>query len=258
VQVVRPRHDAGSDPVGPQDPGGLGDDMIDVGAPLRPYGHPGTQGGMRVGLKGREHAVFEVPLQGLDAQSLAQRDQHVLRGRGDAGPTGRRADFDGEHVVQPVGELHHEYPHVDAGRDDHLADGLHFGGIAVEDLLELGHPVDQESHLATELGPQLSHRVAGVLDRVVQQRRDHRRGVHPELGDLLRDREGMGDERLAALAQLAPVHQLGHLVRPAEGPHVAIAVHPSVASDQKLDRVVVHLGTDEGESHSVCEVLDVP
>ena len=43
----------------------------------------------------------------------------------------------------------------DAGRDDHLADRLDLGGLAVEHLLELGHPVDQQRHLAAEVGVQL-------------------------------------------------------------------------------------------------------
>ena len=48
-------------------------------------------------------------------------------------------------------------------------------------------------------------RVAGVLDRVVQQGGDQRGGVHAELGQDRGHRQRVGDVRVAALAQLAAV-----------------------------------------------------
>src|SRR3712207_8927709 len=49
-----------------------------------------------------------------------------------------------------------------------------------EDLVELGEPVDDERDLGAEVALQRGDRVAGVLDRVVQQRRreGHRSEEH--------------------------------------------------------------------------------
>ena len=59
-------------------------------------------------------------------------------------------------------------------RDDHLADGLGLGAVAVLDLVELGDAVDEHRDLVAELGAQLVERVVGVFDGVVQQRRGDR------------------------------------------------------------------------------------
>jgi hypothetical protein len=70
--------------------------------------------------------------------------------------------------VQPVGQLDDQHPDVTGHGHDHLADGLGLGRVAVLDLVELGHPVDQLGDVRAELTAQLSQRVGGVLDRVVQ------------------------------------------------------------------------------------------
>jgi hypothetical protein len=82
---------------------------------------------VRVRLQRGQHAVLELALEHLDAEPVAQRDQHVLGGPGDAHPRAQRAGVDGAHVVQPVGQLDDQHPDVDAGRDDHLADRLDLG-----------------------------------------------------------------------------------------------------------------------------------
>jgi hypothetical protein len=124
-----------------------------------------------------------------------------------------------------------------AGRDDHLPDRLRLGVLAVEDLVELGHAVDQVGHLGAEVAVQRLQGVGGVLHRVVQQRGDQRGGVHAQLGEDLRDGEWMGDVRLAALAQLAAVHALRDAVRAAQGGRIRPGVDGAVGADQGGDRV---------------------
>ena len=124
----------------------------------------------------------------------------------------RRQEPHGAHVVQPVGDLDHQHASIARHRDDHLADRLALGGVAQLDLVELGHAVDEVAHLRAELGGQCLERVAGVLDGVVQQRRDQGGGVHAKLGEDVGDGERMRDVRIAGAPQLIGVPLLGHLV----------------------------------------------
>jgi hypothetical protein len=186
-----------------------------------------------------EHHVVEVALEGLDAEAVAERDQHVEGRGGDPGPGGGGAGVQGPHVVQAVGELDHQHPDVLAGGHDHLADGLGLGDLAVERLVELGHAVDQVGHLGAEVALQRLQRVAGVLDRVVQQRGDQRGRVHAQLGADLRDRERMGDVRVAALAELTAVHVFRDGIAAAQDAGVCRGVNVTVGAGEGGDGVVV-------------------
>ena len=112
----------------------------------------------------------------------------------------------GAHVVQPVGELDDQHPDVARHRDDHLADGLGLRGVAVLDLVELGHAVDELGDLVAEVRAQLLEGVRRVLDGVVQQRGDQGRLGHADVGEDRGDRERVGDVGVAALAHLGAVH----------------------------------------------------
>ena len=135
--------------------------------------------------------------------------------------------------MQPVGQLDHQHPQVAAAGDDHLPERLGLGVVAEADLVQLGHPVDEVRDLEAEvlLGPR--ERVAGVLDRVVQQRGGESGGVQAEIGEDHRDRERVGDERLAGLAALAAVLLLGDGVGPFERRHVGVGVLLHVHADQR-------------------------
>jgi hypothetical protein len=112
--------------------------------------------------------------------------------------------------VQAIRQLDHEHADVLRHRDDHLAHRLGLRGVAVLDLVELGHAVDEHGDLIAELLGQLLERVLGVFDGVVQQRRGDRHGGHPQLGEDLGHRDGVGDVGLAAAPLLPPVGALGH------------------------------------------------
>ena len=115
-------------------------------------------------------------------------------------------------IVQAVGELDDEHPDVFRHRDDHLADRLGLGGVPELDLVDLGDAVDEHPDLVAEVRAQLIDRVRSVLHRVVQERRSDRLRPDAEVGEDLCDRERVRDVRLAALAGLARVRPLRHLV----------------------------------------------
>ncbi len=139
--------------------------------------------------------------------------------------------------MQTVGELDHHHPDVVPGGDQHLAEGLGLGGGPEVDLLQLRHPVDQVGHFGTEVGAHLIERHLGVLHRVVQDRGDQRGRPGAELGQDHGDGERVGDERLAALAGLAPVARLGRPVGAAEQGEIRLGVVQAVRLHDRLDGV---------------------
>ena len=150
----------------------------------------------------------------------------------------RRQEPHGAHVVQPVGDLDHQHPRIAGHRDDHLADGLAFGGGAQHHLVQLGDAVDEVADLVAEVRGQLLQRVAGVLDGVVQQGGDQRGGVHAEFGEDVRDRQRVGDVRVAGAAHLVGVPLLGHLVGPLQQRQVGLREELAVHRDQRLEHRV--------------------
>ncbi len=241
VEVPGPGGHLGVDPVASQRHPRLGDHVVEVGVPAGPVVHEPGDAGVLLGLQVQQHHVVQVALEGLDAEPVAERDQYLQGLAGDALPGGGRADPEGAHVVQPVGQLDDQDPDVLAGRDDHFAGGLRLGGLAVERLVELGHPVDQVGHLAAEVLREGLEGVAGVLHRVVQQRRDQGGGVHAQLGADLGDRERVGDVRLTALAELPAVHVLRDRVRPAQHRRLRARVDRPVGADHLGDRVCLRV-----------------
>ena len=114
--------------------------------------------------------------------------------------------------MEPVRELDHEHADVLGHGDDHLADGLRLGTVAVFEFVELGHPVDEHGNFVTELVAQMVEGVLGVLHRVVQQRGGHGLRADAEIGEDLRHGDRVGDVRLAALALLPGVSPFGRVI----------------------------------------------
>ena len=189
-------------------------------------------------VQDRERQVLELPLDRRHAQPMRQRRNDFQRFAGLAGLLLRRQEPHRAHVVQPVGDLDHQHPRIAGHRDDHLADGLALGGGAEHHLVEFGDPVDEVADLLAEVGGQRLQRVTGVLDGVVQQRGDQRGGVHAELGEDVRDRQRMGDVRVAGAAELLGVPLLGDLVRPLQHRQVGLRVDLLVHRDQRLEHGV--------------------
>ena len=191
--------------------------------------------GVELRIEHREGEVFELPLDGLDAEAMREwgidleRLGRLACGRlgGDEAPRAR--------IVQPVGELDDEHPDVFRHRDDHLAHRLGLRGVAVLDLVELRDAVDEHRDLVAEVGAHLVERVRGVFDGVVEQRRRHRLRADAEIGEDLRHRDRVGDVGLTALALLPLMGTLSDGVGALDEREVGFRmVHPNRAH-QRLD-----------------------
>lgn len=190
-----------------------------------------------LGVQDREDEVFQLGLERLDAEALGEGDQHVAGHLGDARLFLRAHHAEGPHVVQPVGEFDRHHADVVAGRDQHLAEGLRFGGGAVVDLLQLGDAVDQIADLVAELLADLIQRHFRVLDGVVEQGGGQRRGLGAQLGEDQGHGQRVRDVGLAALAHLAAVRGLREHPRPAQGFQFGVGVVGAVRLRHVPDRV---------------------
>ncbi len=159
------------------------------------------------GVQGREREVLELPLDRVDAQAMRDRgvDLQGLLRLVDLLLLGHRLDR--AHVVQAVGELDQDDPHVGGHRHHHLAVVLRLRLIArVEgDAGQLGDAVHHVRDLLAEALAHLLDRGRGVLHGVVQQRRAQRLGVQAHPRADARDPHGVHDEVLAGLAPLRGV-----------------------------------------------------
>jgi hypothetical protein len=189
-------------------------------------------------LTGRSITVYGQQL--VHAETVSKRCQHLEHLAGLALLLLPGQEAQGAHVVQPVGQLDDQHPRVARHRDDHLADRLGLGRGAELDLVELGHPVDEVRDLRAEVDLELLEGVAGVLDRVVQQRRHQRGGVHPELGQDGGHRQRVGDVGISALAQLPPVEALRGFVRLLHQLDVGLRVGRAMGPDERLEHRAVH------------------
>ncbi len=147
----------------------------------------------------REREVLELPLDRVDAQAVGERrvDLERLARLLHLLLLGHRVDR--AHVVQAVGELDQDDPHVGGHRDHHLAVvvGLRLVARLEGDAGQLRDAVDDRGDLLAEALADLLERGRGVLDRVVQQRRAQRLGVQAHARADPRDADRVHDEVLA-------------------------------------------------------------
>ncbi len=190
-----------------------------------------------LGVQDREDEVFQLGLEGLHAEPFGQRDEDVPGDLGDAGLLLGAHHAQGAHVVQPVGEFDGHDADVVAGGDEHLAEGLGFGGGAVVDLLHLGDAVDDEAHLVAELRTDLIEGHVGVLDGVVEQRGRQGGGLGTEFGEDQGDGEWMCDVRLTTFSHLTAVRGLREEIRAAQNGQIGVRVVGAVRLGHVADRV---------------------
>ena len=115
--------------------------------------------------------------------------------------------------MEAVGQLDQDHPDIGGHRHHHLAVVLRLPLVAALEGHpgQLGDAVDQLGDLLAELGPDLLQVGAGVLDRVVQERRAEGLGVEPHPGADLRHPDRVGDELVARAAQLVGVAVAGEV-----------------------------------------------
>jgi hypothetical protein len=238
VVVLRPAGDLGADLQGLE----LGIDLVDhlgqvlLALRLALGGHAHDLF-VALGVQRGEGQVLQFPLDLVHAQPVGQRRVDLQRLARLALLLLAWQVADVAHVVEPVGQLDQQHADVAGHGDDHLADGLGLGRLAglEADPVQLGEPVGDLAHLWPELRLDLGHGHRGVLDHVVEQRRDDRGRVQPEVGHDHRHAQRMGDVGQAGLAGLAGVLLAGDLVGAADQHQVGARVAVLHPAEQQLD-----------------------
>jgi hypothetical protein len=175
----------------------LGDDA--VGARLAAFAQEGQaleDGIARLLVEVGERQVLQFVLHLVHADALGQRGVDLQRLAGDALALLDVADVvEGLHVVQAVGQLHQQDPNVLGHGEDELAEVLGVLGVVglQLDARQLGDAVDQPRDLLAEEMLDLLEGCLGILDRIVEQRRDDGGAVQLHLGQDAGDLEGMAE-----------------------------------------------------------------
>ena len=138
-------------------------------------------------------------------------------------------------IMQSVAELDEQHTDIAAHRDEHLAQRLRLGSSAVVHLVELGDAVNEVGNRLAILGSELLKRVVRVLDRVMQQRCDKRRGRHAHLREDGRNGDRMGDIRFTGLAHLTAVMFLGCTVGPLDDADVRLRMVRPQGAHKRLN-----------------------
>ena len=106
------------------------------------------------------------------------------------------------------------------------------------ELLQLGQALDQRADLVAEQLVDLGARRLGVLDRVVQQRRDDRGVVELEVGEDRRDFERMGEIGIARGARLRAMRLHGVDIGAVEQILVGVRIVALTRSTRSYCRII--------------------
>ena len=158
-----------------------------------------------------EREILELPLDRVDSQPMRQGRVDLERLAGLRELLLLRHGAERPHVVQAVGELDQDDPHVRGHRDHHLPVVLGLALVAAleRDPGQLRDAVDEVGDLLAEAVGDLGEAGARVLDRVVEQRGAERLGVEAQAGADLRHLHRVVDELLAGAAALVGVPLAG-------------------------------------------------
>ena len=186
----------------------LGELLLDLGDQADVAGFQRLQSlvdhpvGVRIELA--ECQILELLAHLVHAHAAGERRVDVERLLGDAAARLARHVVERAHVVQTVGELDQQHPHVVGDRQQQLAQVLGLLGLLGDEVepLELGQSLDQRADVLAEHLVDLVAGRRGVLDRVVQERGRDGRVVELEIGQDRRDLERMGKIGIAGGALL--------------------------------------------------------
>ncbi len=155
-----------------------------------------------------EREILEVPLDLRHAEPVGERRVDLERLLRDPAPGLRRHRVQGHHVVQAIGELDQNDPHVLGRGQDHLAEGLRLRLVLahVGVAADLGHAVDELGDLGAELAFEDLERGQRVLEHVVQEPHSDAGLVEPQVGEQPGDARRMGHVRLTGAPHLILVH----------------------------------------------------
>ncbi len=146
-----------------------------------------------LGLEVTEGNVFQLSADQAHSQAVRNGRINIERFAGDALLFFGRKEAECAHVVQPVGQLHHDDAHVVHHGQQHLADvfGLaRFGSQEVQPV-DFRDPFDEDRNLLPEALADTLRGNARILDHIVQQRGAERGDVQLHIRQDVRDFEGM-------------------------------------------------------------------
>ena len=148
--------------------------------------------------------IVEFVAHPLHAHAAGQRRIDIEGFLGDPRPFVRRHEMQRAHIVQAVGELDEKDANVFNHGQEQLTEVFRLRGALRDkvELLELGQSVDKTADIAAEKLVDFLARRIGVLDRIVQDRRDDRRIVDLHVGKNGGDFEGMRKIWIAGSAYL--------------------------------------------------------
>ena len=225
--------------------------LLAVGAPL---GDHRLDLGVLPRVQRLEREVLELPLERVDAEAVRERRVDLERLARLLHLLLLAEVLDRAQVVQPVGELDQDHPHVLGHRHDQLPVVLGLGVLAALELdpRQLGDALDELGDLVAELVLDRLQVGVRVLDDVVEERGGDRLLVEVQLGEDLRDAERVVDELLAGAALLALVRHRRERERARDQIAVELGLVPLDRFDQLIDELLVSLGyLEHGHDHSV-------
>jgi hypothetical protein len=208
-----------------------------------------------------ERQVLELPLERVDAEPVRERRVDLERLLRLLHLLLLAEVFDLAQVVQTVGKLDQDDPHVLGHRDDQLAVVLGFRLLAALELdaRQLRHALDEPRDLVAELRAHVVELDLRVLDHVVEQRGGDGLVVELELRADLGRPPGVQHELLAGASLLAGVS----VSREGEGPADQVAVDVRVVGGDVRNQLVYELlmlfvSLKNGHGFSVLRVFRGP
>ena len=154
-------------------------------------------------LKFAEHLV--------ETEPVRDRNVDVERFLPDAGAFFGTHHAQSPHVVETVGKLHENHPHVPRHGEEHLAEALSLGDFVrgKAEFVELRDAVHQFRHLNAEAFGHLLFAERRVFEHVVHETRLNRGGVELPGGENRRDRDRVRDVGFARFAELSEMRAVG-------------------------------------------------